>query len=74
MSALFWFPNVKKKRERERVLESQENMCKEGKEAGTRGQFKRIKTIQLILSRLMILIIRGKVKMLNSRGEIAIRR
>lgn len=39
--------------EESRVSDSQENMCKEGKEAHTTGQFRRLKTISLIVSRLM---------------------
>lgn len=53
------------------VLESQENTCKEEKEAGTRGHFGRMETIQLILCRLMKCI-RGRIKMLNSVDEIAV--
>lgn len=46
-------------------------MCNEGKEAGARGQFRRLKTIRLIFSRLMECI-RGRNKMLYSMEESAV--
>lgn len=46
-------------------------MCKKGKEAGTRGQCRKLNTIQLEFNRLMECI-RGKKKMLYSLGEIAV--